>query len=70
MATHKAGWNCRRRCAPVARPANKFIKLLDRDYKQISEFFLVGEGMVMDIALLSEPETRWLARLADAFERP
>jgi hypothetical protein len=26
--------------------------------------------MVMDIALLSEPETRWLARLADAFERP
>ncbi len=46
------------------------LKLLDHDYEQISEFFLVGEGMVMDILLLSEPEIKWLTRLADAFERP
>ncbi|MDR3467300.1 MAG: hypothetical protein P4M07_15315 [Xanthobacteraceae bacterium] len=46
------------------------IKLLDREYRQIAEIVLHGEGMVLDIMALSKREREWANRLADAFERP
>ncbi len=46
------------------------IKLIDRDYEQLSETVLDGEGMVLDIMLLSQRETKWATRLADAYEYP